>query len=143
AELVALPCGATREDKCAACAARARRLRRQQIREGWHRADEPVPPPQPATDDQVGLVVLRAHLEFDRAQVLIRPMSAERRAAELTEIDAAIAELDDEIAATGLRGRAAPSHHGGERAGTRRVRSTRRRQDAPDLPRKPVQPHTV
>src|SRR5690606_14872652 len=77
-EVVGLPCGATREDKCPACAARARRLRRQQIREGWHRADEPVLLPQPATGDQVGLVVLRAHLEFDRAQVLIRPMSVEQ-----------------------------------------------------------------
>src|SRR5690606_20137156 len=141
-ELVDLPCGATREDKCPACAARARRLRRQQIREGWHRSDEPVPPPQPATDDQVGLVVLRAHLEFDRAQTLLRPMNAEQRPAELAEIDAEISVLDEQITATGLRGRAAPTR-AREAGPARRVRSTRRRQDAPDLPRKPVRPHTV
>src|SRR5690606_15865305 len=39
-ELVDLPCGATRDDKCPSCAAKARRLRKQQIREGWHRSDE-------------------------------------------------------------------------------------------------------
>jgi hypothetical protein len=145
-ELVDLPCGATREDKCPACAARARRLRQQQIREGWHRADEPVPAPEPATGDQVGLVVLRAHLEYDRAQTLLRPMSADQRAGELADTDAAIAELDEEIAAAGLRGRTAPGRDTGdqgERSGPRRVRSTRRRQDAPDLPRRPVEARTV
>ena len=36
------------EDKCVPCAQRARRLRKTQIREGWHRTDEPAPAPQPA-----------------------------------------------------------------------------------------------
>src|SRR5439155_21305251 len=39
---------------------------------------------------------------------------------------------------TGVRGNAKPGHAGG-----RRVRSTRRRQDAPDLPRRPVTPITT
>ncbi|MBN1173428.1 MAG: replication initiation protein, partial [Micromonosporaceae bacterium] len=51
-ELVDLPCGSTREDKCPSCAKRAMRLRQVQIREGWHRADEPNPGPNPATDEQ-------------------------------------------------------------------------------------------
>ncbi|GAA4939205.1 replication initiator [Actinoplanes utahensis] len=41
-ELVDLPCGATLEAKCPPCAKRARRLRQVQIREGWHRSDEPI-----------------------------------------------------------------------------------------------------
>lgn len=143
-EVVDLRCGATREDKCPACAARARRLRQQQIREGWHRTDEPLPPPQPATGDQVGLVALRAHLEFARAETLLRQMDPDTRAAEIADIDATIAEIEEEITTTGLRGRTAPAHTDQQsRADGRRVRSTRRRQDAPDLPRRPVQPHTV
>jgi hypothetical protein len=142
-ELVDLPCGATRQDKCPSCAARARRLRRQQIREGWHRTDEPLPPPRPATGEQAGLVTLRAHLEYDRAQTLIRPMDPDTRTAEIADIDAAITELEEEITLTGLRGRTAPAHEPAGPAGGRRVRSTRRRQDAPDLPRRPIESRTV
>jgi hypothetical protein len=142
-ELVDLPCGATRQDKCPSCAARARRLRRQQICEGWHRTDEPLPPPRPATGEQAGLVTLRAHLEYDRAQTLIRPMDPDTRTAEIADIDAAITELEEEITLTGLRGRTAPAHQPAEQAGGRRVRSTRRRQDAPDLPRRPIDSRTV
>src|SRR5690606_24261856 len=53
-----------------------------------------------------------------------------------------VAVLDEQIAAAGLRGRAAPTCEQGP-GPVRRVRSTRRRQDAPDLPRKPVRPYTV
>jgi len=41
ASTVAIPCGTTRASKCPPCAAKARRLRIQQCREGWHREDEP------------------------------------------------------------------------------------------------------
>ena len=44
-ELIDLPCGATLEAKCPPCAKRARHYRQVQIREGWHRTDEPLPPP--------------------------------------------------------------------------------------------------
>jgi hypothetical protein len=141
-ELVDLPCGATREDRCRACAARAARLRRQQIREGWHRTDEPLPPPRPATGEQLGLVTLRAHLEYDRAQTLIRPMDPDTRTAEIADIDAEIEALEHEISLSGTRGRTSPPH-GEPGDGGRRVRSTRRRQDAPDLPRRPVAPRTI
>src|SRR5262249_49936630 len=60
-EVIDLPCGATREDKCPPCAKRNRRLRQAQIREGWHRDDEPLPGPDPASEEQKALVVLRAH----------------------------------------------------------------------------------
>ncbi|HWH01144.1 MAG TPA: replication initiator, partial [Pilimelia sp.] len=71
-EVIDIPCGATREDKCPSCATRARKLRQVQIREGWHRDDEPDPGPGEPTDDQVGLLILRAHLEFDRAALALQ-----------------------------------------------------------------------
>ena len=46
-------------------------------------------------------------------------------------------ELDEEITKAGIRGKAAPDRP------ARRHRSTRRRQDAPDLPRRKVSPRTV
>ena len=45
-----------------------RRLRQAQIREGWHRDDEPLPGPNRPTEEQKALIVLRAHFEFDRAE---------------------------------------------------------------------------
>ncbi|PTA44197.1 replication initiator [Micromonospora sp. RP3T] len=138
-EVVDLPCGSTREDKCEPCAKRARRLRQTQIREGWHRADEPAPGPQAATDAQRELILLRAHLEFARDEA--------QRAAQfdqLPDIDDAIGEVEEAIAAEGLRGAVAPSHdQDDDDSHGRRKRSTRRRQDAPDLPRKKVEPRTV
>ena len=143
-ELIDLPCGATLEAKCPPCAQRAHRLRQVQIREGWHRTDEPNPGPAPATDDQKALISLRAHFEYYRAQ-------AEREAQwdQVTELDEAIAEVEQAIAAEGLRGRIAPPH--GRLDGEdqddadrpRRVRSTKRRQDVPDLPRQRVAPRTL
>jgi hypothetical protein len=143
-ELIDLPCGATLESKCPPCAKRARHYRQVQIREGWHRTDEPLPPPEPATDDQKELISLRAHFEFYRAQ-------AERAAEwdQVVELDEAITEVEAAIAAEGLRGRVAPPHgptDDDDQADTdrpRRVRSTRRRQDVPDLPRQKVEPRTV
>ena len=40
-ETVAIPCGSTRETVCPPCANKARVLRMQQCREGWHRDTEP------------------------------------------------------------------------------------------------------
>jgi replication initiator protein RepSA len=142
-QLIDLPCGATLEAKCPPCAKRARHFRQVQIREGWHRTDEPLPPPEPATDDQKALIALRAHFEFYRAQ-------AEHAAEwdQVTELDEAILEVEEAIGAEGLRGRIAPPHNSPDddqaaTDGPRRVRSTRRRQDVPDLPRQKVQPRTV
>lgn len=54
-----------------------------------------------------------------------------------TDLDEALTELDDEIASAGIRGRVLPARP------ARRKRSTRRRQDAPDLPRRAVAPTTI
>ena len=88
--LVPIWCGSTREDRCPACADRARRLRMQQCREGWHLDTEPEW--QPTDEEGQG------------------------------------DELGD---------------HRPEPDCSRRVRSTRRRQDAPDLPNVTVEDRTI
>src|SRR5262245_27877512 len=100
-EVIDLPCGATREAKCPSCAARAKRLRQVQIREGWHRTDEPNPGPAPATEEQKALISLRAHYEFERAEA-----ERSRRFDQLADLDEAIAEVEQAIA-QGMRGRVA------------------------------------
>jgi hypothetical protein len=94
--VVPIPCGSTQHRQCPPCADRARKLRMQQCREGWHRDDEI---PTDDADDQ-----------------------AEDLPAELTD------EVGDQVE---------------EDETSRRVRSTRRRQDAPDLPRVPMENRTV
>lgn len=144
-EVIDLPCGATREDKCPPCAKRARRLRQQQCREGWHRADEPLPDPDEPTDGQRSLIVLRAHFVFERNR-------AEQAAEwdQVRELEAAVAELDVAITESGMRGHLTPVGKPEDADDqvdapkpVRRVRSTKRRQDAPDLPRLKVAPTTV
>ncbi|MBO0844384.1 MAG: replication initiation protein [Nocardioides sp.] len=85
--VVAIPCGSTRGRVCGPCADKARRLRMQQCREGWHRDHEDEP----------------------------------------TEVD----------------GRDQEEEGSAVEAASRRVRSTRRRQDAPDLPRVPSESRTI
>ena len=41
---VPIPCGPTRSSVCPSCADKARRLRMQQCREGWHITEDPLPP---------------------------------------------------------------------------------------------------
>ncbi|KAB1112434.1 replication initiation protein [Micromonospora aurantiaca] len=140
-EVIDLPCGATQEAKCPACATRARRLRQQQIREGWHRDDEPDPGPRPATEAQQALIVARAHLEFARDEA-----ARTSQWDQVADLDDAIGELEAEITTEGMRGRPAPPHASEDQEdgdGKRRVRSTKRRQDAPDLPRLPVENRTL
>jgi hypothetical protein len=142
-EVIDMPCGATQEAKCPACAARARRLRQQQIREGWHRDDEPDPGPAPATEAQRALIVARAHLEFARAEA-----ARASQWDQVADLDDAISELEGQITTEGMRGRPAPPHATDDDGqdtgdGKRRVRSTKRRQDAPDLPRLPVENRTI
>ncbi|MFF3869562.1 replication initiator [Micromonospora sp. NPDC001898] len=142
-EVIDLPCGATREDKCAPCAKKNRRLRQAQIREGWHRDDEPLPPPEPATEEQKALILLRGHLEFSRDEA-----SRACQWDQVADLDEAIQEVEEAIAAEGLRGRVAPPHSTGDAdqdddTGRRRKRSTKRRQDAPELPRRKVERRTV
>jgi hypothetical protein len=143
-EVIDLPCGSTRESKCPGCARRAKRLRQQQCREGWHRTDEPLPEPE-LDEEQQRLILLRADYEFARAACLARSQWDQ-----VAELDAAISEVEALIAASGLRGTVTPPRPGEDEDqadddewGPPRKRSTRRRQDAPDLPRRTIKPTTV
>nr|WP_236707263.1 MULTISPECIES: replication initiator [unclassified Frankia] len=113
---------------------RSRRLRMAQCKTGWHLDDEPIPDPDPPSDDAKALAVLRADLEEARGEVL-----AAGDLGQVGEIDELIGQVDRELSDLGVRGRIAPA----DRDRPRRVRSTRRRQDAPDLPRLPVERRTV
>ncbi len=64
--IIEVPCGATLASKCKPCAERGRRLRIQQIREGWHLTEEPAVPVDPPDVDALDLVHHRAQLEFER-----------------------------------------------------------------------------
>jgi hypothetical protein len=73
-----------------------------------------------------------------RAQAQADREHAEAAGEDTAELDEMIADLDHEIRRSGLRGNADPG-----RTRPRRQRSTRRRQDAPDLPKRKISPHTI
>jgi hypothetical protein len=133
-DVVPVPCGSTREDVCRPCADKARRLRMAQCREGWHLEEEPIPAPAAPTDEQKQLMATRAdlHAAYTRAREDGDEQTCE-------EIRDAVEELDTEIRSLGVRGRLEPLDPPDRQV----KRSTRRRQDAPNLPRRPVENRTV
>jgi len=139
-EVIDIPCGARLASKCKPCAERNRRLRIQQLREGWHLDEEPAVPVEKPNKDVIAMVSTRSHLEFDRAALMVQPMAPEDRAVELNAIDAAIRDVEAELATQRVRG---PLPTDRENKKTPVKRSTRRRSDATDLPRLPVQSRTV
>jgi hypothetical protein len=134
-DVVPVPCGARRDDVCRPCAEKQRRLRMVQCREGWHLDDEPHPARPAPTERQKQLLAIRADLHH--AYLLAKTDGDEQECAEIAET---VAELDEEIRAAGVTGRL-PSLDPPERPA--RKRSTRRRQDAPNLPRRPVEKRTL
>ena len=133
-EQVMVACGATLAAVCPSCAERARALRAQQCREGWHLEDEPALDPGPPDGGQKLLIERLADLRarLDRAEAAGR---------DTRELDELLEATEAALAATGLRGRADPDGNSGGQA--RRHRSTRRRQDVPDMPRHTISPATV
>ena len=129
-EQVLVPCGHTLASVCPSCAERARTLRAAQCREGWHLDTEPVIAPDQPDDEQTMWVEHRAETQARRDQ-------AAGAGQDTTELDELSAELDEEITRSGLRGSVLPERQ------QRRHRSTLRRQDTPDLPRRAVDPRTV
>ncbi|WP_035797980.1 replication initiator [Kitasatospora mediocidica] len=127
-EIIDIPCGATRASLCPTCAERKRRLRAVQCREGWHLTEEPALEADPATDEQRFLTELRADLTKAHSTAT---------GTEADELASLILDVDEQLADSGARGTLAPT------ATARRVRSTRRRQDTPDLPRRPVEARTL
>jgi hypothetical protein len=122
-EIIDVPCGSTLEAACPPCAKRNRHLRMAQCRQGWHLDREPTHTPDPADEQQRRLIELRADLQAEHDQ-------AARDGADTADLDAAIVGLDVEINEAGMRGSVLG------RTAAKRVRSTRRRQDAPDLPKR-------
>ncbi|MFE9582804.1 replication initiator [Nocardia sp. NPDC006044] len=129
------PCKSTIASVCPACAKSNLLLRMAQSREGWHTGSELVPDKTDPTDVQVELLTARADLVTQyRAAV---SDGDEELAAGITDV---IRDLDAELRETGLRGRL-PALDATSK--DRRRRSTRRRQDVPDLPRLKVAKTTV
>ncbi|MFI6712843.1 replication initiator [Nonomuraea sp. NPDC050478] len=122
-EIVDVPCGSPMEAKCPPCAKRNRHLRMAQCREGWHLDEEPVITPDEPNDEQRWLVEFRADIQAQRDD-------ADKAGADTAELDALIEGLDEEINNAGMRGNVLG------RTAPKRTRSTKRRQDAPDLPKR-------
>jgi replication initiator protein RepSA len=136
-ETIMIPCGATLASICPPCAARAKSLRISQCREGWHLEDEPDPGPAAPDEMQQYWLTLRAEAQAKRDR-------AQAAGEDVTELDELIGELDTEMTKAGIRCTVTTSHAGKNgKAKTRRARSTRRRQDAPDLPRRKVENRTT
>jgi hypothetical protein len=129
-EQILIPCGHTLATVCPSCAERARTLRAAQCREGWHLDTEPVIIPDQPDDEQKMWVEHRAETQQHRDH-------ADAAGQDTSKLDELAAELDEEITRSGMRGSVLPKQL------ARRHRSTRRRQDAPDLPRRPVAPRTI
>jgi len=132
-EVVPVPCGSTRDDQCPPCADKARRLRMAQCRQGWHLETEPVTERAKPTEDHKELMAARADLATAYAQC---QASGDDQVCE--QIAESVAELDTELRALGVRGRLTPLD-----PLSKPVKRSTRRQDAPDLPRRPVQRRTV
>jgi hypothetical protein len=134
-EQVMVPCGVTLASVCPPCAERAKQLRAIQCREGWHLEDEPDLSPVGPDERQEYWLILRAEAQVRRDQ-------ADANGEDIAELDALIGELDTEITRSGVRGSVTTLGSSG-RAKRRRVRSTRRRQDAAALPKRKIAPRTV
>jgi hypothetical protein len=127
---VLVPCGHTLASVCPSCAERAKSLRAAQCREGWHLDQEPVIEPDDPTDEQASLIQVRADAQVARD-------ADEADGEDVTGWDEELAQLDDDIIEAGMRGNVLPKR------AERRHRSTRRRQDAPSLPKRAVDSRTV
>ncbi|WP_171055415.1 MULTISPECIES: replication initiator [unclassified Nonomuraea] len=122
-EILDVPCGATLEAKCPPCAKRNRQLRMAQCREGWHLEAEPIITPDEPDDAQRWLIEFRADIQAQRD-------AAEQAGEDTSDLDDVITGIDQDINDNGMRGNVLG------RTTPKRNRSTRRRQDAPDLPKR-------
>jgi hypothetical protein len=133
-DIVPVSCGSTRNDHCRPCADKARRLRMAQCRQGWHLETEPVIERATPTETQQELMTARADLfaAYGECKTNGDEVSCE-------EIADSVAELDAKLRAAGVRSRLTPLDPPSKLV----RRSTRRRQDTPDLPRRPIERRTV
>jgi hypothetical protein len=98
--------------------------------QAWHLDHEPIAQSDEPDEVQRMWVEMRAEAQAERDH-------AQTAGEDTRELDAANTELDEEITRSGVRGKVMPNRQ------ARRHRSTRRRQDAPDLPRRKVAATTV
>lgn len=132
--VVPIPCGSTQTAVCSSCADKARRLRVHQAREGWHLEHEPrIETAEPTAQQRAALGQLA-----DLTEVRTLAVASGDEAA-VSAVDHEIEAVHALLEADGLRG--TPRKPG--EAKPRKVRSTRRRQDVPDLPRKKVEDVTT
>jgi len=134
-----LPCRSTLEASCPPCAQRAKSLRAEQCRDGWHLEHEPDHTPNGPDETQEFWITARALAQ-------VRRDKTHATGGDTTELDLLIAELDDELAKAGIRGsitRRTSTGNPDSETGRRRSRSTRRRQDTPDLPKRPITSRTT
>ncbi|MGW5050492.1 replication initiator [Actinokineospora sp. NPDC004072] len=132
---VGVPCGSTVESVCGPCARKARALRMAQCREGWHLCSEPVDVRREPSAEERALLELRADL-----------VAAYRQADAAGEVEADglredIRAVDEELRGCGVAGRLPNPDGPGAKSAPKR--STRRRQDAPNLPRRRVEKRTL
>jgi hypothetical protein len=129
-QIVNLPCGHTLASVCPPCAERKRKIRATQCREGWHLEDEPVIVRADPDEEQ------RFWME-KRAEVQTQAEQSEAAGQDASDLRELLGEINAEITATGVVGRL-PTE-----VPDRPKRSTKRRQDVPDLPSRPVSSRTV
>src|SRR5918997_4181354 len=133
-DIVPIPCGSTREDHCRPCAEKGRRLRMAQCREGWHLDTEPV-------TDRVIPSEEHKELMAARADLLAAYTECKSNGDEISceQIADSVAALDTKLRAAGVRGRLTPLDPPPKPV----KRSTQHRQDAPNLPRRPIERRTL
>ncbi|MFD8246942.1 replication initiator [Nocardia sp. NPDC059691] len=134
-EYVGSPCKSTVASVCKPCADKARWLRMTQCREGWHAETEPVEETRDPSDTQTELLTARADLAQQYRQA--RDTGDDEMADAIGDL---VGSLDRDLRDSGFRGPIPPLDPTERK---RRSRSTKRRQDVPDLPRKKVERHTI
>ncbi|WP_309247345.1 replication initiator [Nocardia gamkensis] len=131
---VGAPCKATVATTCPACAKANKYVRVTQLREGWCAEHEPVQPEPVVTEAQAEVLATRAD-QFSRYHDARREGDDELADA----IKDLVADLDAELRELGVRDRLPPL----DAKPRRKAKSTRRRDDLPDLPRKKVARTTI
>ncbi|MFD3428445.1 replication initiator [Nocardia fluminea] len=123
---IGAPCKATVATTCPACAKANKYLRITQLREGWCAEHEPADSEPVVTEAQQAVFGARATLfnQYKNARTDGDDGLAE-------SIKALVAELDTELRDLGVRGRLPAL----DEKPRRKTKSTRRRDDLPDLPR--------
>src|SRR5450432_3648854 len=101
-EQVLVPCGNTLATICPACAERKRTLRAAQCREGWHLDTEPTITPDKADAEQRMWIETRAQAQQWRDQ-------ADTDGGGTADDDGTIADLDEQITRSGMRGNVLPA----------------------------------